>query len=137
MCGLMTDHEHEWEVLKHEQSEPEWYIWCPKCGDRMDTIEEINAMLNEHAALKREASDFYGGPIPGFIRVEITRKEAIAAYRRAFEYQIKEIAKLKRATDALSVLDARYVADELETRFRMADAPNALRAYADALEESG
>ena len=47
------------------------------------------------------------------------------------------IAKLKRATDALSVLDARYVADELETRFRMADAPNALRAYADALEESG
>ena len=49
----MTDHECEWEVLKPEQSEPEWYIWCPKCGDRMDTIEEINAIFNEHAKLKR------------------------------------------------------------------------------------
>ena len=39
------------------------------------------------------------------------------------------------ATEELNVLDARYVADELETRFRMADAPNALRAYAERMED--
>ena len=45
MCG-MTDHEHEWE-WKHL---PE--IYACECGSELET-GEAEAILNEHAALKR------------------------------------------------------------------------------------
>ena len=44
----MTEHVCEWRVLKPEPTEPDWYIWCPECGDRMDTIEEIESRLNAY-----------------------------------------------------------------------------------------
>lgn len=46
MLEEMAEHVHEWRVLKPELTEPDWYIWCPECGGRMDTIEEIESRLN-------------------------------------------------------------------------------------------
>ena len=102
---VMTDHEHEWKGYINESSSgvtPMASYLCsyPSCRQEL-SIEEVEAILNEHATLKRESEGEKERANRWFLRWEMAYDILDNTQRRQYDEELcaLEDTQEKEVTD--------------------------------------